>query len=65
MLAKDLGMTKARLLAEADSQELSEWIALYRLQSKEMQEAQQRAELDSRARSGVEKMKNAVKGKKI
>jgi hypothetical protein len=40
-LARDLGMTRAQLLAGISSRELTDWMAFYRI------EAEQRAEADA------------------
>ena len=42
-LARDLGMTVGELLARMSSDELTEWIALYRIEHSEREQAAQRA----------------------
>lgn len=42
-LARELKMTKAELLQRISSEELTEWIALYRIEAKEMEEVRRQA----------------------
>ena len=42
-LARDLGMTVAELLTRMSSTELTEWIALYRIEHSEREQAAERA----------------------
>lgn len=42
-LARELGMTRDEMLARISSVELTDWIALYRMEAKEMEEMRQRA----------------------
>ncbi len=50
-------MTVAQLLASMDSQELSEWMAYYRLQD----ERQRESEMQSRAESGLQQAHGMVR----
>ena len=37
-LARELGYTKGRLIAEIDSRELAEWMAFFRIENEEREE---------------------------
>ena len=49
-LARELGMTVSELLNRMDSAELTEWVALYKLENEERAHAQQVAQNRARQR---------------
>ena len=58
VLARDLGMTRAELLLRMSGSEFAHWMALYQLEHREQQRAQQHAE----DRAKAERMARSMRG---
>jgi cytochrome c553 len=55
-------MSVADLLSRADSHELSQWYALYRLEAREAKERDRRQQMNQGAMQGVDNVKKQLKG---
>lgn len=60
-LARELGMTRRRLLAEADADEIAHWQALRLLERREAQQAEKELKLKADAQRGVTDVKRRLK----